>query len=284
MVAQIIDGKKIAQGIRERIKAETAGLTSKPGLAVVLVGADPASQTYVQSKAKACQEVGFYSEVHRLPETTSEAELLALVERLNKKSSIHGILVQLPLPEHIAEEKIILAIAPAKDVDCFHPLNTGALFSGLPSAVLPCTPAGCLELIKSTGIALSGKKAVVVGRSNIVGKPAALLLLNNHCTVTLCHSRTADLAVEVRRADIVIAAVGRAGIITGAMLKPGAVVIDVGTNRVQCKLTGDVYFASASLAAGFITPVPGGVGPMTIAMLMQNTLNAYKANLTNYCD
>jgi len=278
MTAVLIDGKQIAQNIRAELKNKVAELTVKPGLAVILVGADPASQTYVNSKEKDSQEIGFYSEVHRLPENTTEKELLALVKKLNQDKKIHGLLVQLPLPKHIAEDKIILAIDPAKDVDCFHPLNTGALFSGLPSAILPCTPAGCLELIKSTGISLAGKKAVVVGRSNIVGKPAALLLLQQHCTVTLCHSRTADLAAEVRQADIVIAAVGKAGIITGAMLKPGAVVIDVGTNRVNGKLTGDVDFASAVEVAGFITPVPGGVGPMTRAMLMRNTFNAYKAN------
>ncbi|GBR73462.1 5,10-methylene-tetrahydrofolate cyclohydrolase [Candidatus Termititenax aidoneus] len=277
MTAQIIDGKKIAQNIREKIKTEVAKLAVKPGLAVILVGADPASQVYVNSKEKACQEIGFYSEVHRLPETTGEAELLALIQKLNVDPKIHGVLVQLPLPQQINEDKIILAVEPAKDVDCFHPVNTGVLFSGMSSVVLPCTPAGCIELIKSTGISLSGKKAVVIGRSNIVGKPAAMLLLQNNCTVTLCHSRTADLAAEVRQADIVVAAVGKPGIITGDMIKPGAVVIDVGTNRVNGKLTGDVDFVSVSAAAGFITPVPGGVGPMTIAMLMQNTLNAYLA-------
>ncbi|GBR72315.1 5,10-methylene-tetrahydrofolate cyclohydrolase [Candidatus Termititenax spirochaetophilus] len=274
MTAQIIDGKKIAQNIREQLKLEVSKLSVKPGLAVVLVGSDPASQTYVNSKEKACQEIGFYSEVHRLPETIGESELLALIEKLNQDPKIHGLLVQLPLPKHINEEKIILAVNPAKDVDCFHPVNTGALFSGFDTGILPCTPAGCIELIKSTGVALSGKKAVVVGRSNIVGKPAAMLLLQNNCTVTLCHSRTADLSAEVRQADIVIAAVGKAGLITGDMIKPGAVVIDVGTNRVNGKLTGDVDFVSASQAAGFITPVPGGVGPMTIAMLMKNTMIA----------
>lgn len=277
MTAQIIDGKKIAQNIRENIRTQTAGLKLKPGLAVILVGTDSASQTYVNSKEKACQEVGFYSEIHRLPEKTKEEQLLLLIKQLNQDNKIHGILVQLPLPEHIDANKIILAVDPAKDVDGLHPVNTGALFSGLPSAVLPCTPAGCLELIKSTGLKLIGKKAVVVGRSNIVGKPVAMLLLNEHCTVTLCHSRTADLAAEVKQADIVIAAVGKAGLITGEMLKAGALVIDVGTNRVNGKLTGDVDFVSASKAAGYITPVPGGVGPMTIAMLMQNTLNAYRA-------
>ncbi|MDR1113697.1 MAG: bifunctional 5,10-methylene-tetrahydrofolate dehydrogenase/5,10-methylene-tetrahydrofolate cyclohydrolase, partial [Candidatus Margulisbacteria bacterium] len=256
MPAVIIDGKKIAQSISEKIKTEVTKLAVKPGLAVILVGADPASQVYVNSKEKACQEIGFYSEVHCLPETTGEAELLALIQKLNVDPKIHGVLVQLPLPRQINEDKIILAVDPAKDVDCFHPTNTGALFSGMSSAVLPCTPAGCIELIKSTGISLAGKKAVVVGRSNIVGKPAAMLLLQNNCTVTLCHSRTADLAAEVRQADIVIAAVGKADIITGEMVKSGAVVIDVGTNRVNGKLTGDVDFVSVSAAAGFITPVP----------------------------
>ncbi|MDR2430697.1 MAG: bifunctional 5,10-methylenetetrahydrofolate dehydrogenase/5,10-methenyltetrahydrofolate cyclohydrolase [Candidatus Margulisbacteria bacterium] len=279
MTAQIIDGKKLAQSIKDRLKSEIAGLAPKPGLAVVLVGDDPASRTYVNAKEKDSREIGFYSEVRRLPKNTSEENLLELITGLNQNPQIHGLLVQLPLPGHIDESKIILAVDPAKDVDCFHPVNTGALFSGLPRAVLPCTPAGCLELIKTTGVSLSGKKAVVVGRSNIVGKPAALLLLQNNCTVTICHSRTADLAAEIRQADIVIAAAGKAGLITGAMLKKGAVVIDVGTNRVDGKLTGDIDFASAQEIAGFITPVPGGVGPLTRAMLMQNTLNAYKAQL-----
>ncbi|GBR77649.1 5,10-methylene-tetrahydrofolate cyclohydrolase [Candidatus Termititenax dinenymphae] len=275
MTAQIIDGKKIAQNIREQIKTEVAKMSVKPGLAVVLVGADPASQVYVNSKEKACQEIGFYSEVHRLPETTTEVELLALIDKLNQDPKINGFLVQLPLPEHINEEKVILAVDPAKDVDCFHPVNTGKLFNGIAAGILPCTPAGCIELIKSTGVALSEKDAVVVGRSNIVGKPATMLLLQNNCTVTVCHSRTKDLAAKVRQADIVVAAVGKVGLITGDMIKPGAIVIDVGTNRVNGKLTGDVDFNSAKEIAGFITPVPGGVGPMTIAMLMQNTLNAF---------
>ncbi|MDR1453481.1 MAG: bifunctional methylenetetrahydrofolate dehydrogenase/methenyltetrahydrofolate cyclohydrolase FolD [Candidatus Margulisbacteria bacterium] len=281
MVAVIIDGKKIAQNIRGKIKNEVAKLTSKPGLAVVLVGADPASQVYVNSKEKACQEIGFYSEVHRLPETTGEAELLALIQKLNVDPKIHGVLVQLPLPKQIDVRKVILAINPDKDVDCFHPQNTGNLVNYFKAAdqtmILPCTPLGCLKLLESTGVSLSGKKAVVVGRSNIVGKPMAILLFQLDCTVTVCHSRTEDLANEVRQADIVIAATGQPGLITGGMIKPGAVVIDVGTNRVNGKLTGDVDFAGVSAAAGFLTPVPGGVGPMTIAMLMQNTLNAYLA-------
>jgi methylenetetrahydrofolate dehydrogenase (NADP+)/methenyltetrahydrofolate cyclohydrolase len=279
VVAVIIDGKKIAQDIRAKIKNQVAALDQKPGLAVVLVGADPASQVYVNSKEKACQEIGFYSEVHRLPETTGEAELLALVRKLNADPRIHGILVQLPLPKQIDVKKVILTINPDKDVDCFHPQNTGNLVNCFNAAnqemLLPCTPLGCLKLLESTGISLSGKKAVVVGRSNLVGKPMAIMLLQLDCTVTVCHSRTENLASEVRQADIVIAAAGQPGLITGDMIKTGAVVIDVGTSRVNGKLTGDVDFAGVSAAAGFLTPVPGGVGPMTIAMLMQNTLTAY---------
>ncbi|MDR2428731.1 MAG: bifunctional 5,10-methylenetetrahydrofolate dehydrogenase/5,10-methenyltetrahydrofolate cyclohydrolase, partial [Candidatus Margulisbacteria bacterium] len=236
MTAQIIDGKKIAQNIREKIKNEAAKLAVKPGLAVVLVGANPASQIYVNAKEKACQEIGFYSEVHRLPETTGEAELLALIQKLNVDPRVHGVLVQLPLPRQIDVKKIILAINPAKDVDCFHPQNTGNLVNYFNTAnqtmILPCTPLGCLKLLESTGVSLSGKKAVVVGRSNIVGKPMAILLFQLGCTVTVCHSRTEDLANEVRQADIVIAATGKPGLITGEMVKAGAVVIDVGTSRV----------------------------------------------------
>jgi len=273
MSAQIIDGKALAAKIKDEIKEEVSKLDKKPGLAVVLVGEDPASQTYVNSKEKACEYVGFYSEVHRLPADTSEKELLALVQALNKNDKINGILVQLPLPDHMDEKKVTEAIDPQKDVDGFHPYNTGALLNGDYSVFLPCTPAGCLELIKSTGVDLVGKKAVIVGRSNIVGKPVAILLLKEHCTVEICHSRTQNLADEIKSADILIAAVGKAKLVTSEMIKPGAVVIDVGMNRDENnKLCGDVDFESVKEVAGHITPVPGGVGPMTITMLMKNTL------------
>lgn len=270
----LIDGKALAAQIKKNIQSTVNTLSNKPGLAVVIVGDDPASQVYVNAKAKACQEIGFYSEVHRLPGATTETELLDLIQRLNTDPQIHGILVQLPLPEHLNEEKITYAIEPRKDVDCFHPYNTGKIFNGDLSGVLPCTPAGCVELIKTTGLQLSGKKVIVIGRSNIVGKPAAMLMLNENCTVTICHSRTKDLAQEVKQADIIIAAVGRAKMVTKDMVKPGAIVIDVGTNKVDGKLVGDVDFEAVKDIAGYITPVPGGVGPMTIAMLMKNTLTA----------
>lgn len=271
----LIDGKALALQIKKNIATAVATMKTKPGLAVILVGDDPASHTYVSSKEKACQEIGFHSEVHRLPAETTEAQLLALIQKLNADSHIHGILVQVPLPCQINEEKVTLAIDPKKDVDCFHPYNTGRILNGDFSGVLPCTPAGCVELIKTTGISLSGKKVVVIGRSNIVGKPAAILMLNENCTVTVCHSRTKDLAAEVKQADIIIAAVGRAKMVTKEMVKPGAIVIDVGTNRLDGKLTGDVDFEAVKDIAGYITPVPGGVGPMTIAILMKNTLTAF---------
>lgn len=281
MSARIIDGKAVAQKIKDEIKNKVAALPEKPGLAVVIVGDDPASHNYVNNKEKACAYVGFYSEIHRLPKETSEAELIKLIDKLNKSKKIDGFLIQSPLPEHLNEEKMTLLIDPAKDVDCFHPFNTGKVFNGDFTGLMPCTPAGCLQLIKSIGIELKGKKAVVVGRSNIVGKPMAMLLLNEHCTVTICHSRTSNLAAEVSQADIVVAAVGRPKLITGEMIKPGAVVIDVGTNRVNDKWVGDVDFDSVKEKAGFITPVPGGVGPMTIAMLLQNTLLAKQRKLTH---
>lgn len=270
----IIDGKALATKIKQDIKTVVAKMKTKPGLAVILVGDDPASHTYVNSKEKACQEIGFYSEVHRLSSETSEEALLALIQKLNTSNHIHGILVQVPLPCQINEEKVTLAIDPKKDVDCFHPYNTGRVVNGDFSGVLPCTPAGCLELIRSTGVELSGKKAVVIGRSNLVGKPAALLMLNENCTVTMCHSRTKNLADEVRQADIIIAATGRAKMITKDMVKPGAIIIDVGTSKIDGKLIGDVDFEAVKDIASYITPVPGGVGPMTIAMLMKNTLTA----------
>jgi methylenetetrahydrofolate dehydrogenase (NADP+)/methenyltetrahydrofolate cyclohydrolase len=279
MSAQRIDGKAISQQIREEIRREAQELAARgirPGLAVVLVGDDPASQVYVRNKAKACEELGFHSEVHRLPAATSQAELLALIGRLNGQADIHGILVQLPLPDHIDEKAVIDAIAIAKDVDGFHPVNVGKLAIG-DDALLPCTPAGVIELMKRSGIEIAGKRAVVIGRSNIVGKPAALLLLRENATVTVCHSKTPDLPAVVRQADIVVAAVGVPRLVKADWIKPGAAVIDVGVNRLpDGKLCGDVDFDAAQEAAGWITPVPGGVGPMTITMLMANTLKAAK--------
>lgn len=277
MPCQLIDGKACAQEVRKRIKLEAASLKARgviPGLAVVLVGNDPASCIYVRNKEKGCGEVGIKSEVIRLPESTSEEELLKLVDQLNVRTDINGFLVQLPLPKQINEEKVISAISPDKDVDGFHPYNVGRLFTGHPSLV-SCTPLGCMELIKTTGIDLTGKHAVVVGRSNIVGKPMAALLLQQNATVTICHSRTKNLADITKEADILVAAVGKANFITGDMIKPGAVVIDVGMNRLESgKLAGDIDFESASKVAGWLTPVPRGVGPMTITMLLYNTLKA----------
>ncbi|MGI6284649.1 bifunctional methylenetetrahydrofolate dehydrogenase/methenyltetrahydrofolate cyclohydrolase FolD [Neomoorella humiferrea] len=277
MAAQILDGKQIAAAVREEVKAEVAGLKERgitPGLAVVLVGDDPASQVYVRNKHKACEEVGIYSEVHRLPAETTQEELLDLIKQLNNDRRIHGILVQLPLPEHIKEKTVIDTIALEKDVDGFSPANVGNLVIG-DRCFYPCTPHGCMVLLDKTGIDIKGKKAVVVGRSNIVGKPMAMMLLARHATVTICHSRTKNLAEECRQADILVAAVGKPEMITGDMIKEGAVVIDVGINRVgEKKLVGDVHFESAAQKASWITPVPGGVGPMTIAMLLKNTVEA----------
>ena len=278
MPAQIIDGKQTAADIREDIKRQTAILIEErgiqPGLAVVLVGEDPASQVYVRNKEKACIGVGMYSEVHRLPESTSQEELLGLIAELGANERIHGILVQLPLPKHIDEKAVIAAIPPEKDVDGFHPVSVGNMVIG-DECFLPCTPAGIIELIKRTGIELAGKHAVVVGRSNIVGKPVAMLLLKEHATVTICHSRTPDLAVITRQADVLVAAVGKAKLIKREHVKPGAVVIDVGVNRLpDGKLAGDVDYDDVLETAGYITPVPGGVGPMTITMLLLNTLKS----------
>ncbi len=276
----IIDGTKIAQDIRRSVREETLAFTEKtgvvPGLAVVLAGDDPASKVYVGRKAKACAEAGFLSREYKLPADVGEAELLALIRDLNNDRQIHGILVQLPLPKHIATDKIIAAIDPNKDVDGFHPANVGRLVTGSPLFV-PCTPRGIMELIARTGISLSGKDAVVIGRSNIVGKPMALLLLAQNATVTMCHSKTKDLPAVARRADVLIAAIGKPRMITADMVKEGAVVIDVGVNRLENgKLAGDVAFDEVAPKTSAITPVPGGVGPMTIAMLMQNTLDAAK--------
>jgi methylenetetrahydrofolate dehydrogenase (NADP+)/methenyltetrahydrofolate cyclohydrolase len=277
-MVSIIDGNKIAQDIRNEVRQSALALKEQkgiiPGLAVVLVGEDPASQIYVGKKAKACAEVGFLSREYKLPAETDEEKLLKIIRKLNKDKLIHGILVQLPLPKHISTEKIIAAIDPHKDVDGFHPYNVGGLVTGTPLFV-PCTPRGIMELIARTGIDLKGKEAVVVGRSNIVGKPIALLLLAQHATVTICHSRTKDLPAVIRRADILIAAVGKAHMIKADMVKDGAIVIDVGVNRLENgKLAGDVDFDEVAPKASYITPVPGGVGPMTIAMLMKNTLDA----------
>ncbi len=274
----IIDGTKIAQDIRRSVREETLAFTEKtgvvPGLAVVLAGDDPASKVYVGRKAKACAEAGFLSREYKLPADVGEAELLALIRDLNNDPQIHGILVQLPLPKHIATDKIIAAIDPSKDVDGFHPANVGRLVTGSPLFV-PCTPRGIMELIARTGISLSGKDAVVIGRSNIVGKPMALLLLAQNATVTMCHSKTRDLPAAARRADVLIAAIGKPRMITADMVKEGAAVIDVGVNRLENgKLAGDVAFDEVAPKTSAITPVPGGVGPMTIAMLMKNTLDA----------
>ena len=278
-MAKIIDGKQIAKEVRAEIAAECAELKKKgiiPGLAVVIVGTDPASQVYVRNKKKACEEVGFRSEVFELPEETTEEELLALVKKLNEDVNIHGILVQLPLPEHLDDEVIIANIDPKKDVDAFHPSNVGKIMIGNYD-FLPCTPAGVMVLLEKSGIDVSGKECVVVGRSNIVGKPQAMLLLHANGTVTICHSRTKNLAEVTRRADILVVAIGKADFITGDMVKDGAVVIDVGMNRkADGKLTGDVDFATVEPKASYITPVPGGVGPMTITMLLRNTLTSAK--------
>jgi len=276
-MATLIDGKAIAAKIRTEIASGVQELLQKgitPGLAVVLVGDDPASRVYVSMKEKACHEAGIYSVEHKLSADTSETELLALVDTLNNDPKIHGILIQLPLPPQIDTDKILEAISPLKDADGFHPYNVGRLSVGKP-LFQPCTPYGVMVMLKETGVDLAGKEVVVVGRSNIVGKPVAMMCLAQHATVTLCHSRTRDLAEVVRRADVVIAAVGRPEMIKGDWIKEGAVVIDVGINRVgDKKLVGDVDFAGASQRASAITPVPGGVGPMTITMLLYNTLES----------
>ncbi len=277
-MAHIIDGKVISANARENIAKRTAVPEAetgvKPGLAVVIVGNDPASQVYVRNKKKGCGEVGFYSEVHEMPEATTMEELLAKIDELKNNPKIHGILVQLPLPKHLDEKAVIDAIPPEKDVDAFHPVNTGKIMIG-DYSFLPCTPAGVMELIRLTNIDVCGKECVVVGRSNIVGKPQAMLLLHENGTVTICHSRTKNLKEVCRRADILVAAVGKAKFITADMVKEGAIVIDVGMNRDENgKLCGDVDFDNVAAKASYITPVPGGVGPMTITMLLENTVRA----------
>ena len=282
-MATIINGKEISASIRAELKQQTEEFLQRhgfrPGLAVIIVGENPASMVYVRNKHRACQEIGFYSEVWELPAQTTQEELNQLVDRLNQDPAIHGILCQLPLPSHLNENEVILRIDPNKDVDAFHPVNVGRIMIG-DYSFLPCTPAGVMALLKRSGIEIAGKECVVVGRSNIVGKPQAMLLLHDHGTVTLCHSRTKNLAEVRRRADILVAAIGKADFFTGDMIKEGAVVIDVGMNRREDgKLTGDVDFASVAPKASYITPVPGGVGPMTITMLMQNTLTAARQSL-----
>nr|WP_301553581.1 bifunctional methylenetetrahydrofolate dehydrogenase/methenyltetrahydrofolate cyclohydrolase FolD [Desulfuribacillus alkaliarsenatis] len=280
-MSNIIDGKQVSLEIRDSLTEEVKKLQKQdiqPGLAVVIVGSDPASQTYVRAKAKACNNIGIYSEVYELPEEITEQQLLEKIDELNSDMRIHGILVQLPLPKDINEQAVIERISADKDVDGFHILNAGKLLVGQDS-YLPCTPAGCIELIKRTGETLEGKHVVVIGRSNIVGKPVALLSLYENATVTICHSRTQNLAEIVKQGDIVIAAVGRPKMITADMVKDGAIVIDVGINRVDGKLVGDVDFEQVKDKASFITPVPGGVGPMTITMLLQNTIVACKKSV-----
>ncbi len=278
-MSKLISGKEVSLKVKNQVAEETAELKKQgitPGLAVIIVGNDPASRVYVNSKKKACAEVGFNSYEYALPEETTQEELLELVQKLNNDNNVNGILCQLPLPKHIEENAIINAIKAEKDVDAFHPFNVGKIMIG-EYAFLPCTPAGVMELIDSTGVEISGKSCVVIGRSNIVGKPMAMLLLHRSGTVTICHSKTQNLQDICRNADILVAAVGRANFVTEDMVKDGAVVIDVGMNRLENgKLCGDVDFENVEKKASFITPVPGGVGPMTIAMLMKNTLTAAK--------
>ena len=285
-MAKLISGKAVSAALRTQIREETAALRENhgihPGLAVVLVGNDPASQIYVRNKQKACEEVGFRAFEYRLNENSTQEQLLDLIRVLNKDDKVHGILVQLPLPKHIDEQTVILTIAPEKDVDAFHPMNVGRIMIGN-YEFLPCTPAGVMELVDSTGVDLNGANCVVVGRSNIVGKPMAMLLLHRNATVTICHSRTRNLAEVCAGADILVSAVGKPHFIRADMVKDGAVVIDVGMNHDENgKLCGDVEFAEVEPKASYITPVPGGVGPMTITMLLKNTLHA--AKLMNHLD
>ena len=281
MTAAILDGKVLSGQSREEVSRRVAALKKKgmtPGLAVILVGNDPASEIYVRNKGKACEETGMLSRTIRLDAETSQEKLEEEIDRLNEDPAIHGILVQLPLPGHLDEAAALARILPEKDVDGFHMINAGCLMTGA-DGVLPCTPNGAMYMIHSTGVDLTGKEAVVIGRSNIVGKPMAMLLLRENCTVTICHSRTQSLAEHTRRADILVAAVGKAHFVTEDMVKPGAIVIDVGINRVDGKVCGDVDFERVKEKAGWITPVPGGVGKMTIAMLLSNTVDAAERNV-----
>ena len=281
MAAKILDGKVLSAEIKEKVARRVAAMKEQgviPGLAVILVGNDPASEIYVRNKGKGCEDTGMLSRTIRMDENTTQEALEEEIEKLNRDPAIHGILVQLPLPDHLGEQAALARILPEKDVDGFHLVNAGHLMTGT-EGVVPCTPKGALYMIRSAGIDLSGKEAVVIGRSNIVGKPMAMLLLQQNCTVTLCHSRTRDLAEHTRRADILVAAVGKAGFVTADMVKPGAVVIDVGINRVNGKVCGDVDYEGVKEIAGWITPVPGGVGRMTIAMLLANTADAAERTL-----
>jgi methylenetetrahydrofolate dehydrogenase (NADP+)/methenyltetrahydrofolate cyclohydrolase len=278
--ARLIDGKALAQGIRERIGKDVVELQAKtgirPGLAAILVGDDPASKLYVKNKQKACDAAGIYVDEHKLPPSTNQAELLALIEKVNADPKVHGILVQLPLPKQIDSKVILDAVSPLKDADGFHPYNMGRLVEGT-AMFTPCTPKGVIKMIDSTGVAIEGKRAVVVGRSNIVGKPTALLLMHRNATVTVCHSKTRDLPAVCREAEILVVAIGKARFLTGDMVRAGAVVVDVGVNRLaDGTFVGDVDFGPVSERAGWISPVPGGVGPMTIAMLLENTLESAK--------
>jgi len=283
MSALLIDGNALSQQMRADFAARTQSLIAqgvRPGLAVILVGENPASQVYVRNKVKACEQVGIHSLLEKYPQALSQADLLARVDALNNDPSVHGILVQLPLPAHIDAQKIIEAIAPSKDVDGFHVASAGALMTGLP-AYWPCTPHGCMKMLESIGYKLKGKHAVVIGRSNIVGKPMALMLLQENATVTVCHSATVDLKHHCLQADVIVAAVGKRNVLTADMVKPGAVVLDVGMNRDDAgKLCGDVDFEAVRHVAGYITPVPGGVGPMTITMLLANTLDSAQQALS----
>ena len=274
-----IDGKEVSAAVREQIAAEVSELKSKgitPGLAVIIVGNDPASRVYVNNKKKGCEQVGMNSFEYALPEETTTDELIALIEKLNNDKDVHGILCQLPVPKHIDEEKVLNAISPEKDVDAFHPVNCGKVMTG-DYTFAPCTPAGMVEMLKYYNIPVAGKHCVIIGRSNIVGKPMAMLMLKNNATVTVCHSKTANLSEITKQADILVAAVGRANFVTADMVKDGAVVLDVGINRMEDgKLCGDVDFAAVAEKTSYITPVPGGVGPMTITMLLKNTLAAAK--------
>ena len=281
MAAKILDGKVLSAEIREQVSRRVEALKQRgvtPGLAVILVGDDPASEIYVRNKGKGCEETGMLSRTVKMDASTTQEALEAEIDRLNADPAIHGILVQLPLPKHLDENAALAKILPEKDVDGFHLINAGHMLTGTPG-VVACTPKGALYMIKSTGVDLNGKEAVVIGRSNIVGKPMAMLLLQQNCTVTMCHSRTKNLAEHTRRADILVAAVGKAGFVTADMVKPGAVVIDVGINRVDGKVKGDVDFDAVKEVAGYITPVPGGVGKMTITMLLMNTVEAAERTL-----
>ena len=281
MAAEILSGKIMSESLRKEIAERVSALKERgvtPGLAVILVGNDPASEIYVRNKGNGCAEVGMYSRTINMPEETTQEQLEAAIEELNSDSAIHGILVQLPLPKHLDENAALAKILPEKDVDGFHLINAGHMLTGTPG-VVACTPKGALYMIQSTGVDLNGKEAVVIGRSNIVGKPMAMLLLQQNCTVTMCHSRTKNLAEHTRRADVLVAAVGKAGFVTADMVKPGAIVIDVGINRVDGKVKGDVDFDAVKEVAGYITPVPGGVGKMTITMLLMNTVEAAERTL-----